>query len=66
VLADAQKRQVISKKVERQELQRRNILGPDYRSQDDEIQIAAEVQGLEPEEDIDPANGDVIPLRAAS
>jgi hypothetical protein len=66
VLADAQKRQVISKKVERQELQRRNILGPDYRSEDDKIQIADETQGLEPEEDIDPANGDVIPLRAAS
>jgi hypothetical protein len=66
VLADAEKRQIISKKVERQELQRRNILGPHYKSEDDEIQIAAETEGLEPEEPIDPINGDVIPFDRVS
>jgi hypothetical protein len=66
VLADAQKRDVISKKTEQRELQRRNILGPDYDPDADELQIASEREGLAPEEPIDPTNGDIIPFSRAA
>jgi hypothetical protein len=61
VLGDAQKRSVISKKAERVELKRRNILSADYDSDADDQQIATELVGLEPEQPIDPRNGNIIP-----
>jgi hypothetical protein len=45
VLADAQKRQVISKKAEIQELKRGNILGPDYDEDADEVQSPRKAKG---------------------
>jgi hypothetical protein len=63
VLGDAQRRQVISKKTEREELQRRGLLGPQFDPQDEDEQIASETLGLSPEEPIDPRSGQVIPYR---
>jgi hypothetical protein len=60
VLGDAQKRGVISKKQEAAELQRRNILSPEYSYNQDELKIAIENEGLEPEEPIDPRTGEPI------
>jgi hypothetical protein len=57
LLADAQKRNVISKKTEREELQRRSILGPQFEPEAEDQQIAEETLGLEPEEAIDPRTG---------
>lgn len=67
VLGDAQKRGVISAKTERAELKRRSILSPEFDEESEELQIAAEQQGLEPEGEIDPTSGDVVPFeRVAS
>jgi hypothetical protein len=60
LIASAQQRQVISKRAEQQELRRRNILGPDYDPEADEMQIAIETGGLEPEVNIDPRTGKPI------
>ena len=63
VLGDAQKRQVISKRTEREELQRRGILGPQFIQEDEDEQIAIETEGLQPEHSFDPVNGDnVLPF----
>jgi hypothetical protein len=64
VLASAQQRQVISKAAEVAELRRRNILGPDFNPEQDELQIASETTGLEPEQPIDAVSGNVIQYRS--
>lgn len=60
VIADAQKRNVISKKTEREELQRRSILGPQFDGEVEDQQIADETLGLEAEVQIDPVIGKPI------
>ena len=64
VVLTAEKQNIISKKTARDELARRSILGPSFDPSKEDQQIAEEMQGLEPEEDIDPANGDVIDLNS--
>jgi hypothetical protein len=57
VIGDAQKRGVVSKQTERQELARRGILGPEFDEEEEQRRIAVDEAGLEPEEDIDPVSG---------
>lgn len=64
VVLTAEKQNIISKKTARDELARRSILGPSFDPSKEDQQIAEEMQGLEPEEDIDPATGDVIDLNS--
>ena len=66
VLGAAQARQVISKKTEREELQRRGILGPQFDADAEDQQIAEETLGLDPEVQIDPVTGMPINNRAAA
>lgn len=60
VIGDAEKRGVISKKTEREELSRRGILGPNFSEDQEEQRLAEEQQGLEAERDIDPITGEPI------
>jgi len=53
---------VISAKTGRAELKRRGILGPDFKEEDEELRLAEEQQGLEPEQPMDPVSGNVIPF----
>ncbi|MBR1281620.1 DUF4055 domain-containing protein [Bradyrhizobium sp. AUGA SZCCT0177] len=62
VIADAQKRGVLSGKTERAELKRRSILAPDWNEDEEDEQIALEREGLEPEEPFNPVNGDLLPF----
>ena len=57
VLGDMEKRGVISKQTERAENARRGILGPEFDEEEEVARIAEEQQGLDPEEEIDPATG---------
>lgn len=57
VLADAQKRGVISQKTEREELVRRGILGPNFEEEEEEERLADEEEGLEEEMMTDPRTG---------
>jgi hypothetical protein len=59
-LQDAAKRNVISPETERHELARRNILGPDFDEEKEAERVAKHVEGLEPEEPIDPITGKPI------
>jgi Domain of unknown function (DUF4055) len=61
-LLDAQKAEVISKKTVRDELVRRGFLGPNFDSENEDEQIAAEVLGLEPEAQINPRSGATVQL----
>jgi hypothetical protein len=63
LIGDAQKRNVISAKTERAELKRRGILGPDFREEDEEMRLAEEQLGLEPEQPMDPVTGNVYSTR---
>jgi Domain of unknown function (DUF4055) len=66
IIGDAQKRNVISAKTERAELKRRGILGPDFREEDEELRLAEEQQGLEPEQPMDPVSGNVFAFDQAA
>jgi hypothetical protein len=57
IIGDAQKRGVVSKQTERQELARRGILGPEFDEDEEVERIAGDEEGLEPEQVIDPATG---------
>jgi hypothetical protein len=57
VLGNAEGRGVISKKTERDELRRRNILSANNDEDDEEKRLAEEQQGLQPEQPIDPVTG---------
>ncbi len=59
VIADAQKRGVLSPKTEREEMSRRGILGPNFDEDEEEQRLAEHEEGQqpEPEELIDPVTG---------
>lgn len=60
VIGDAERRGVISKKTEREELRRRNILSANNDEDEEEKRLAEEQQGLEPEQPIDPVTGEPV------
>ena len=60
VLADAQKRGVVSGETERSELKRRGILSPDWIEEEELARLAFEQEGLEGETLIDPVTGAVL------
>jgi hypothetical protein len=60
VIGDAERRGVISKKTEREELRRRGIIRPDNDEEEEEKRLAEEQQGIEPEQAIDPITGQPI------
>ena len=60
VLADAQKRGVISGETERAELKRRGLLSPDWIEETELARLAYEQEGLEGETLIDPITGAVL------
>lgn len=60
VIGDAERRSVISKKTEREELRRRSILSANNDEDEEEKRLADQQEGLEPEEPIDPVTGDPI------
>src|SRR4051794_20741038 len=62
----AEFRDDIAAKTERAELKRRGILGPDFKKEDEELRLAEEQQGLEPEEPMDPVTGNIIAFDQAS
>jgi hypothetical protein len=64
VVLTAEKNSVISKQTARGELQRRNILGPQVNLENEDALLAGEQQGLQPEQDINPRNGNVVPMVA--
>jgi hypothetical protein len=64
VVLAAEKNSVISKQTARGELQRRSILGPQVDLKNEDALLAEEQQGLDPEQPIDPRNGNVVPMVA--
>ena len=67
VLSDGSAKRIVSKKTVRTEWKRTGVLGPDFNEDEEELRLAEEQQGLDPEELMNPINGDVIPFdRVAS
>ena len=62
VLSDGSAKGIVSKKTVRGEWKRTGVLGPDFNEDEEELRLAEEQQGLEPEELINPTNGDVVPF----
>src|SRR5439155_7173096 len=52
---------IVSKKTVRGEWKRTGVLGPDFNEDEEELRLSEEQQGLEPEEPINPVNGEVVP-----
>jgi hypothetical protein len=59
VLSDGSAKGIVSKKTVRTEWKRTGVLGPDFNEDEEELRLAEEQQGLDPEELMNPINGDV-------
>jgi hypothetical protein len=64
VLSDGSAKGIVSKKTVRTEWKRTGVLGPDFNEDEEELRLE---QGLDPEELMNPINGEVVPFdRVAS